>query len=589
MSNNPRTGTVFNVRTFGARGDGVTDDYLACQTAINYALAIGNGTVYFPFGNYKLSQTLLVRHAKGINFLGDGPDFTRLIAGAFPALTTVGYWRSITQGIMFKCSLNLTGGAYQLDGELDGSFGTQGLTYNNCYFDGSFNSTYVFTLNLLAGGAGQGSTIEWNNCVFANSKNAAGGRSIYLGGANALGNSFINCDFQGHITGVYCAVGTANFSNCTFESTYGYNQVFLNGWDIDNSAGSGSDDTKQIIGCRSESLALYIGGGSGVNIEGFTQSQSAALSWTANNPFYTVPGTGAFNCVRGQTAAGNVKLYIVSVAGQTGGVEPVWPESGNVVDNTVTWTQADFYCMKNVAGTVTGGQLQLGIVNSFSEGGTFTEFKHVLFTRNDPAVADFTIGGSDRPGIVFTACATGGAPPPANSGQALKNAAAFSGTPNSNVQANIVIGGWSVVQAKAVQVTHAGDTAEFTLATLTLPDNTMGPNGIVRVTAVFSCVGVAGAKELRIKLGGTAFLDNNFAANTVGGRVQTQIANRNATNSQVGSSLGVIGFAGTSTGVAVTAALDTTTNLTLLITGQLANAADTIMLESYLVEVYHGQ
>ncbi len=42
----------FNVRTFGAKGDGATHDTLAINAAIDAAAAAGGGTVYFPAGNY---------------------------------------------------------------------------------------------------------------------------------------------------------------------------------------------------------------------------------------------------------------------------------------------------------------------------------------------------------------------------------------------------------------------------------------------------------------------------------------------------------------------------------------------------------
>lgn len=54
-----------NVKTFGAVGDGVTDDTQAIQNAIEYVHNIGGGTIYFPYGTYLLSTPLFLIDSKG--------------------------------------------------------------------------------------------------------------------------------------------------------------------------------------------------------------------------------------------------------------------------------------------------------------------------------------------------------------------------------------------------------------------------------------------------------------------------------------------------------------------------------------------
>jgi hypothetical protein len=48
--------TVVNVKDFGAVGDGVTDDRVAIQNAVNAAMALGAFTVYLPTGIYSVSR-----------------------------------------------------------------------------------------------------------------------------------------------------------------------------------------------------------------------------------------------------------------------------------------------------------------------------------------------------------------------------------------------------------------------------------------------------------------------------------------------------------------------------------------------------
>lgn len=50
-------GAVYNVKAFGAKGDGVTDDTVAIQAAVDAAKITG-GTVYFPSGTYIISSRI---------------------------------------------------------------------------------------------------------------------------------------------------------------------------------------------------------------------------------------------------------------------------------------------------------------------------------------------------------------------------------------------------------------------------------------------------------------------------------------------------------------------------------------------------
>ncbi len=49
---------MYNVRSYGATGDGTTDDTTAVQSAIDAAISAGGGVVYFPSGIYKIAGAL---------------------------------------------------------------------------------------------------------------------------------------------------------------------------------------------------------------------------------------------------------------------------------------------------------------------------------------------------------------------------------------------------------------------------------------------------------------------------------------------------------------------------------------------------
>lgn len=72
---------VFNVRAFGATGDGVTNDRVSIQNTINAAVAAGGGIVYFPKGTYAVYKvgaglanivSFDLSNVSNLVFMGDG-------------------------------------------------------------------------------------------------------------------------------------------------------------------------------------------------------------------------------------------------------------------------------------------------------------------------------------------------------------------------------------------------------------------------------------------------------------------------------------------------------------------------------------
>lgn len=148
----------------------------------------------------------------------------------------------------------------------------------------------------------------------------------------------------------------------------------------------------------------------------------------------------------------------------------------------------------------------------------------------------------------------------------------------------------SVFAQSAVASSHTGSTAEVALATFTIPANLLGANGRVRLMTIWSRnSGGAGNANYRIRYSGTSGTQYANVALTTGNLSamhQVMIANRNATNSQVGATTGATGGWGPSGVAPVTSAVDTTAATTLVLQGQLANSGDTVTLESYLLEVF---
>ncbi|NGP44763.1 hypothetical protein G4V62_07255 [Bacillaceae bacterium SIJ1] len=69
----PPQPNLYNVKDYGALGDGVTDDTASFQSALNQAAAAGGGTVYVPAGRYKIDAHLTVGSNVELRGTWDGP------------------------------------------------------------------------------------------------------------------------------------------------------------------------------------------------------------------------------------------------------------------------------------------------------------------------------------------------------------------------------------------------------------------------------------------------------------------------------------------------------------------------------------
>lgn len=81
-------GEVYNVKAYGATGDGATDDSTAVAAAITAATNANGGTIYFPAGTYLISGQITfpndaaspAPHQKSLRLLGTGAHFSGIAA-----------------------------------------------------------------------------------------------------------------------------------------------------------------------------------------------------------------------------------------------------------------------------------------------------------------------------------------------------------------------------------------------------------------------------------------------------------------------------------------------------------------------------
>ena len=111
----------------------------------------------------------------------------------------------------------------------------------------------------------------------------------------------------------------------------------------------------------------------------------------------------------------------------------------------------------------------------------------------------------------------------------------------------------------------------------------MGANGRLRIETDFSISNTASAKTLKLKFGGVTLMSVSPSLG-IFDLFEARVTNRNAADAQRWTAKRINGSTNSATS-AGTAAVDTTQDVVVEITGQLANAADTVTLESYQVVI----
>lgn len=137
---------LYNVKLYGAAGDGVTDDTSSIQDAIDACSIGGGGVVYFPPGIYVIIGGLSVDYSSGsasqIDFLGTGKHTSRLLLSASGTedLLTFDCWRTAAR-------------SFRIDGlgfSLSSGTGGNGIVIKNGS-RGEISNCYVYGFSSGAG------------------------------------------------------------------------------------------------------------------------------------------------------------------------------------------------------------------------------------------------------------------------------------------------------------------------------------------------------------------------------------------------------------------------------------------------------
>lgn len=212
-----------NVITHGAKGDGVTDDASAIQSALT-SLSSTGGVIYFPVGTYLVksavlfysNQILLFEHGAVIK---QGASINSLMRNY--STTSIGGYDGTHDSMIIGATFD--GGTYTTDNTLLGFCHAKNITIRDCKFKNAYGTWHDLEIN-----SSQYVLVE--NCDFDGSRktgqngenlqfDGAGNTSYYPWGDIKIDNTICQyieirgCHFHGNTTSP--AIG--NHSNMAHE------------------------------------------------------------------------------------------------------------------------------------------------------------------------------------------------------------------------------------------------------------------------------------------------------------------------------------------------------------------------------------
>jgi Pectate lyase superfamily protein len=207
---------MFDVRTYGAKIDGTTDDTAAVQAAINAAAAVGGGTVYLPGKGYtkcKVSQIGIRSH---VHLRGDGPGASQFFSSSSSTNMIV---IDESQGSVEQFIIS----DLKTEGGLDGLH----FTHTNNTNQLSFARGVI--RNVIAVGAANAGFYLDTGCVEYRIDNchakSCGGDGFRV---QSTDHFFSNCTAQASVTTGF----RVNGANCHFTACKAFGTASGPGWDM---------------------------------------------------------------------------------------------------------------------------------------------------------------------------------------------------------------------------------------------------------------------------------------------------------------------------------------------------------------------
>lgn len=311
---------VYNVRDYGATGDGATDDTAAIGNALA-AIGTSGGVLYFPPGTYRTSQHIIPD--KPITFRGAGAGssilkaltssgyiFTKTSTTSVAGITFQGLsfdgqngtnvallrLEYVTNALIEDCRfVNMTQWAVLLGVTFatDSTVRNTDVTIQNCYFEGN-TSTYEHLLIFNS------SRVSVRNCTFNVTNAASWGIGLYQV-SNLI--DIDDCRFYGSGKGLYYSISTdhVRMRGCSFQTLLGIQGA--------NQSDNGAFGSTHANGIIVEGCSFSVSGAYGVQLGAVRSasivdcifqrcSETGIVINSGNSPVSAVP--------QGISIAGNV-------------------------------------------------------------------------------------------------------------------------------------------------------------------------------------------------------------------------------------------------------------------------------------------
>lgn len=180
---------VFSVATYGATGNGFTDDTQAIQSTVNAASAAGGGVVHFPAGTYALKTYITL--PSNIYLLGQGRQTTlKLVSGYVSGAQGQGHFFASGATQITLDSLSLDGNSSTVSPDPTNNFAgwfnaCTHVKLRNCYVTGlNGTGSNINTAFVLPGAAHYG---QVHNCEF----DSCNGGAVFFQGAACIASGNI--------------------------------------------------------------------------------------------------------------------------------------------------------------------------------------------------------------------------------------------------------------------------------------------------------------------------------------------------------------------------------------------------------------